>query len=169
MELSYGICMNVLVTGAAGFVGSTLCHELRRLRSSWTIYGLDNLSRIGSEINVSGLVDAGIRFHRGDVRSETDFEIFKDIDFVIDAAAHPSVLAGTSGAGIRQLIDQNLVGTINTLEFCRKSKAGLVLLSSSRVYSIDGLRSIPLFESESRFVYGNISHVIAISPSGLSE
>jgi CDP-paratose 2-epimerase len=136
--------MNVLVTGCAGFVGSAICHELRRLRRDWNIHGLDNLSRIGSEVNIPGLIDAGVSVVRGDVRCETDFHNFKDIQFVIDAAANPSVLAGTSESGCRQLIDQNLVGTINTLEFCRRIKAGLILLSSSRVYSIGDLCRIPL-------------------------
>lgn len=161
--------MNVLVTGCAGFVGSTICHELRRLRPNWKISGLDNLSRVGSETNIRPLVDARVNVVRGDVRCETDFELFKDIDFVIDAAANPSVLAGTSGTGCRQLIDQNLVGTINTLEFCRRLGAGLILLSSSRVYSISDMRSIPLVEGVSRYVYGDLARRSGVSPAGISE
>jgi CDP-paratose 2-epimerase len=161
--------MRILVTGCAGFVGSTICHELRRLREDWTICGLDNLSRAGSETNVRGLVEADVHFVRGDVRCETDFETFSDIDFVIDAAANPSVLAGTSGIGSRQLIDQNLVGTINTLEFCRRLRAGLILLSSSRVYSINDMMSIPLLEGANRYEYGDLSAISGISAEGISE
>jgi CDP-paratose 2-epimerase len=91
--------MNVLVTGCAGFVGSTICRQLRFLRPDWKISGLDNLSRVGSETNIPGLINAGVNCVRGDVRCETDFELFRDIHFVIDAAANPSVLAGTSGTG----------------------------------------------------------------------
>jgi CDP-paratose 2-epimerase len=161
--------MNVLVTGCAGFVGSTICHQLRRLRPDWKINGLDNLSRVGSETNIPGLIDAGVNVVRGDVRCETDFELFRGIDFVIDAAANPSVLAGTTGTGSRQLVDQNLVGTINTLEFCRRMSAGLILLSSSRVYSISDMRSIPLVDGVSRYVYGDLEGVSGVSPAGISE
>ena len=161
--------MNVLVTGCAGFVGSTICLQLRRLRPEWKIDGLDNLSRVGSETNIPVLIDAGVNVVRGDVRCETDFEPFREIDYVIDAAANPSVLAGTSGTGCRQLIDQNLVGTINTLEFCRRVGAGLILLSSSRVYSINDMRSIPLEDGVSRYVYGDLEGVSGVSPAGISE
>jgi CDP-paratose 2-epimerase len=161
--------MNVLVTGAAGFVGSNICHQIRLLRPSWNIIGFDNLSRIGSEVNIPALIDNGIKFIRGDVRCESDFEYFSDIGYVIDAAANPSVLAGTSGTGARQLIEQNLGGTVNTLEFCRKSGAGLVLLSSSRVYSIEALRSIPLLEGETRYTFDNSVNVQGLSSNGLSE
>ena len=64
------------------------------------------------------------------------------MDWVIDAAAQPSVLAGRDGkTSTRQLLEHNLLGTINLLEYCRTSRAGFILLSTSRVYSIPALRS----------------------------
>lgn len=161
--------MNILVTGCAGFVGSVICLEIRRLRPDWIVFGLDNLSRFGSETNVLRLIDAGIKVFRGDVRCTTDFESFSNIDYVIDAAANPSVLAGTSGVGVRQLIDQNLIGTVNTLEFCKCQSAGLIVLSSSRVYSIDNLRSIPLTESATRYIYSAAGNISGMSDDGISE
>jgi CDP-paratose 2-epimerase len=65
------------------------------------------------------------------------------VDFVIDAAANPSVLAGVDGkTSSRQLIDHNLTGTLNLLEFCKQHRAGFVLLSTSRVYSIPPLAAL---------------------------
>lgn len=59
------------------------------------------------------------------------------MDWVIDAAANPSVLAGLHGpTSSRQLIEHNLVGTINLLEFCRAARSGFIMLSTSRVYSL---------------------------------
>jgi CDP-paratose 2-epimerase len=56
---------------------------------------------------------------------------------VIDAAANPSVLAGVDGlSSSRQLVEHNLGGTVNLLEYCKRHRAGLILLSTSRVYSI---------------------------------
>lgn len=161
--------MNILVTGCAGFVGSTICLEIRRNRPDWKVFGIDNLSRVGSEVNVSRLCDAGVTFYRGDVRCETDFESFRDIDYVIDAAANPSVLAGTSGSSPRQVIDQNLIGTINTLEFCRRSRCGFILLSSSRVYSIFDLRDLQLVEGKSRYIYATDVPGNGCSSEGISE
>jgi CDP-paratose 2-epimerase len=62
-----------------------------------------------------------------------------------DAAANPSVLAGVrSNGSSRQLFEHNLASLVNVLEYCKKYKAGLLLLSSSRVYSIPQLTSLPL-------------------------
>ena len=69
-------------------------------------------------------------------------------DWVIDAAANASVLAGVDGAtSPRQIVEHNLIGTLNLLEYCRRHKAGLVLLSSSRVYTVEALRSIPVVDA----------------------
>ena len=65
-------------------------------------------------------------------------------DFVIDAAANPSVLAGVDGqTSSRELVDHNLTGTINVLEYCKAHRAGFILLSTSRVYAITPLATLP--------------------------
>ena len=59
---------------------------------------------------------------------------------MIDAAANPSVLAGIDGqTSSRQLLEHNLLGTINLLEYCKRTHAGFILISTSRVYSIQPL------------------------------
>ena len=71
---------------------------------------------------------------------------------MIDCAANPSVLAGVDGQiSSRQLMEHNLVGTINLLEYCKKYKAGLILLSTSRVYSANKLSNITK-ESNERYI-----------------
>jgi CDP-paratose 2-epimerase len=83
-------------------------------------------------------------FH-GDIRIASDIDALPDVDWVIDAAAQPSVLAGRDGkTSSRQLLEHNLLGTINLLEYCRRSRAGFILLSTSRVYSITSLTQLPL-------------------------
>ncbi len=73
------------------------------------------------------------------------FETLAATDWVIDAAANPSVLAGLqSGFSSRQLLEHNLTSLVNVLEYCKAHRAGLVLLSSTRVYSIPALTSLPL-------------------------
>jgi CDP-paratose 2-epimerase len=97
-----------------------------------------------------------------------------DVDWVIDCAANPSVTAGAHSNttdSSRQLIEHNLLGTVNLLEFCRERYAGLVLLSSSRVYSVNALRRIPLREGETRFepVHPAKSGIPGYSQFGISE
>ena len=62
------------------------------------------------------------------------------------------MLAGLDGkSSSRQLLENNLLGTINLLEYCKSHKAGLILLSTSRVYSASELASLPVLSSDNRF------------------
>jgi CDP-paratose 2-epimerase len=51
----------------------------------------------------------------------------------------------------RQLAEHNLQGTLNILDYCRQHKAGLILLSTSRVYSVRDLAGLPVKENQNRF------------------
>lgn len=138
--------MKLLITGVCGFVGSSLAEGLLERRAGISIVGVDNLMRPGSELNVSRLRrNLGVTLMHGDIRLASDFEALPKVDWVIDAAANPSVLAGTqTGFSSRQLVEHNLLGVVNVLEYCKAQRAGLVLLSTSRVYSIQALTSLPL-------------------------
>jgi CDP-paratose 2-epimerase len=137
--------MKLLITGICGFAGSTLALAWRVADPAVEILGVDSLVRAGSELNRARLRSAGVQVVHGDVRSASDVEALPAADWVIDAAANPSVTAGMDGgAGSRQLVEHNLLGTVNLLEFCRRHRAGFVLLSTSRVYSIAALRALPL-------------------------
>lgn len=142
--------MNLLITGIAGFVGSRLALLLPQLLNAVTIVGIDNLSRRGSEINLPILKKAGIQFFHGDIRNPEDLAELPPVDWIIDCAANPSVLAGLKG-GSGQLVSHNLIGTLHLLEKCRREQCGFLMLSTSRVYSISALASIPMIETESRF------------------
>ena len=142
--------MNILITGIAGFVGSRLARYLLAARSDLKIWGIDNLSRRGSEQNLAAVREIGCEFIHGDVRCPSDLEALPPMHWVIDAAANPSVLAGLNGnAG--SLVGHNLIGSLNLLEKCRRDSAGFVLISSSRVYSIDALNSLPLSKASTRY------------------
>lgn len=144
--------MTVLITGVAGFVGSTIAHGLREHVDGIEIAGVDNFIRPGSESNRLALARAGVRVIHADVRQASDFETLPAAEWVIDAAANPSVLAGVDGrTSSRQLVEHNLGGTVNVLEYCRTRRAGLILLSTSRVYSIAALSSLPLKEEKSAY------------------
>ncbi|MEL6106605.1 MAG: NAD-dependent epimerase/dehydratase family protein [Planctomycetota bacterium] len=161
--------MKILITGICGFVGSRLAHYLSQDARfpSVEICGIDNFSRSGSWENRSNLLEKGIQVVHGDIRSPSDLESLGRFDHVIDAAANPSVLAGTGTDSSRRLVENNLIGTINTLECCKRWQAGFVLLSSSRVYSIQALRGLELKEQNNAFVLANED--AAYSHHGVTE
>jgi CDP-paratose 2-epimerase len=137
--------VKLLVAGICGFAGSTLALAWREADPAVELAGVDNLSRPGSEQNRLALRRAGIEVVHGDVRSASDVDALPAADWVIDAAANASVLAGVDGrASSRQVVEHNLLGTVNLLEYCRRHRAGFVLLSTSRVYSLAALAALPL-------------------------
>ena len=137
--------MKILLTGACGFVGSALAESLLERVEGVRLVGIDNLMRPGAETNRARLENLGVEFFHGDLRCASDLAALPPCDWVIDAAANPSVLAGHDGMGSsRRLFEHNLAALGNVLEYCREYKAGLLLLSSSRVYSIPALVAIPL-------------------------
>lgn len=158
--------MKVFITGICGFVGSSLVECLLERHENLSIFGIDNLMRPGSEVNRRRLRQLGATFIHGDLRAGSDFENLPAADWVLDAAANPSVLAGLQGGfGSRQLFEHNLAGLVNVLEYCRKQRANLILLSSSRVYSIALLCTIPLVEKGKAFCL-DVSKPL---PSGLTS
>jgi CDP-paratose 2-epimerase len=137
--------MRVLITGICGFAGSTLARSLLQHREGLSLAGIDNLSRAGSETNLDPLRSLGCRIQVADLRDPRVLEEHPPADWLIDAAANPSVLAGLSASSSsRELMDTNLVSTLPMLEFCRRHRATFTLLSTSRVYGIRPLREIPL-------------------------
>lgn len=163
--------MKILITGICGFVGSRLAAALTKRIENVQIFGIDNLLRPGSESNRRSLAALGIRFIHGDLRARSDVEALPQCDWVIDAAANPSVLAGVDGkSSPRQLCEHNLGGTLNILEYCRNQKAGLVLLSSSRVYSVRDLASLPMRVEGKAFHLDDSKELVpGVSAAGLAE
>jgi CDP-paratose 2-epimerase len=163
--------MRIVITGICGFVGSELALGLPRRLQGVQLAGIDNFSRPGSETNRRRLKEAGVTVRHGDVRCPGDLEEMGPADWVIDAAANPSVLAGADGRTTsRQIVEHNLAGTLNVMEFCKTRGAGLLLLSTSRVYSIAVLASLPLSVEYDAFAPEQSARWPAgASPAGVSE
>ena len=160
--------MRVLITGGAGFIGASAAVGLATAHPGWEIIAFDNLHRRGSELNLSRLHEARVRFTHGDVRTPDDLAAIGAIDALVECSAEPSVLAGVDGAP-GYVVQSNLFGAYHCLELARRHRAQVVFLSTSRVYPVAPLQQLTLTESETRFELTAPQSVPGVSPAGVAE
>ncbi len=160
--------MNILITGGAGFVGSSLAIRLKQRYPAYSVVCLDNLKRRGSELNLSRLADAGIKFLHGDIRNAEDLNQAGATDVIIDASAEPSILAGLGGSP-DYVINTNLIGTLNCLRYACEAKANFIFLSTSRVYPIEAIEKINFEEAPTRFEITARQELRGVSQKGIAE
>lgn len=163
--------MRLLITGGAGFVGAALCRFFKAAAPQASVVAFDNLKRRGSEHNIAEFRRLGIEFVHGDVRVAADLQdLTGNYDLMIEASAEPSVHAGTAGGtSCRYLLDTNLQGTLNALEFARGRTGGMIFLSTSRVYAIPSLRALPLQDMPTRFSLPSGVQGVGLSDKGINE
>jgi len=136
MELEFE---NVLVTGAAGFIGYHLCRQL--LKGDVQITGIDNLNPyydVGlKKDRLNNILSApNFEFVKMDLADRSGMQdLFKNnkFDVVVNLAAQAGVRYSIENP--YAYVDSNLVGFVNILEGCRHSGVKhLVFASSSSVY-----------------------------------
>jgi CDP-paratose 2-epimerase len=160
--------MRIHITGICGFVGSSLAKFFLNLGHE--VSGIDNFVRNGSETNRRLLIKKGCNVIHGDIRLLSDVLSIPKCDWIIDAAANPSVLAGSdNNSSSYQLLENNLIGTINLLEYAKKNQTGLIILSTSRVYSIKELCNINVIEKSSSFHLDEFQQNKSVSLKGIDE
>jgi len=161
--------MRYLITGGAGFVGGSIAKSILAEKNGDIVVVFDNLKRRGSEWNLSALTSLGVEFVHGDVRNREDFaQLEGNFDVLIEASAEPSVHAGMADSP-RYVIDTNLGGAINCLEFAKQRCATLIFLSTSRVYSIAALNNIPFKEKRNRFDLDENTQYAGLTNHGVTE
>jgi len=131
--------MQIMITGVAGFIGSTLA--IRLLERGDTVYGVDNMNDYYSvALKESRLArfssHPNFKFQKLDIADrEAVAHLFKQnrFDAVMNLAAQAGVRYSLQNP--HAYVDANLVGFVNLLEGCRHSKVGhFVFASSSSVY-----------------------------------
>ncbi len=138
--------MRVLITGGAGFIGSSTALTLAARHPDWDVVACDNLYRRGSEINLPRLKAAGVEFVHADVRHLEDLLRVGDIDALVECSAEPSVMA--SGDVI---VPVNLMGAYHCFELAARHGAQVIFLSTSRVYPVAPIEELAYTEAETRF------------------
>jgi UDP-glucuronate 4-epimerase len=150
---------NVLVTGAAGFIGFHLSRKLLSL--GYQVVGLDNLNNYYDvslkKARLSILQkQPNFDFHQLDLFSRSDLErLFSNNTFgaVVNLAAQAGVRYSIENP--YAYIDSNITGFINLLECCRHQQVKhLVFASSSSVYGAN--TSLPFS------VHDNVDHPISL-------
>ncbi len=151
--------MKILITGVAGFIGSTLA--LRLLARGDEVLGIDNMNDYYDvslkEARLARLnALPGFRFERLDIVDRENMRhLFERVR--PEAVMHLAAQAGVrySIENPQAYIDANLVGFGNVLEGARRTKAGhFVFASSSSVYGANA--KLPFAESD------NVDHPVSL-------
>ncbi|MGI0021908.1 MAG: GDP-mannose 4,6-dehydratase, partial [Nitrososphaeraceae archaeon] len=125
----------ILVTGAAGFIGSTLVDEL--LAKGCNVVGFDNFNPYypGKEDNITNcMTKSNFSLVRGDILNyDILVKAMNDVEIVFHLAAQPGVRYSLENPILTNKI--NIEGTLNVLEAARKCNVKRVInASSSSVY-----------------------------------
>ena len=155
--------MKTLITGGAGFIG---CNAAARcIQRGDDVVVLDDLSRVGSSLNLAWLQSlGGFEFRQVDLRDEnavdTAVSDHADAARVLHLAGQVAVT--TSVADPRSDFGANALGTLNLLESVRRfaPEAALLYASTNKVYG--GLEHLDVEDRDDRYAYRS-------APDGVPE
>lgn len=134
--------MNILVTGAAGFIGSHTSEKLALLGHQVT--GVDNLSDFYSPalklLNIESQKNKGVNFIELDLRYAEQYnQLPKVFDYIFHFAAQPGLSAKSS---FGDYLDNNINATHKLIQFAKQCSALrlFVNISTSSVYGADATK-----------------------------
>jgi UDP-glucose 4-epimerase len=120
--------LQVLVTGAAGFIGSHTVDRL--LATGHSVVGFDNLSTGQRQFLGGAASHPRFTFHRGDLLDRGSLaRVMAGAELVVHFAANADVRFGTEHP--RKDLDQNTIATWNVLEAMREEGCKRIIFSST--------------------------------------
>ena len=135
----------ILVTGAAGFLGSHLCDLL--LSHGHHVIGVDDLSQGRRENLSDALVNPRFSFHQLDV---TDAASLRDVGKDVEAIAHLAAYKIPRYGNRLKTVLVNSQGSLNVLELAVGNKAKFLITSTSDVYGMNP--DIPFSETSTSVI-----------------
>ena len=124
---------HILVTGAAGFIGSNFAHYVAREHPEVHVTVLDKLTYAGNIHNLDGIPEGQMDFVHGDI---CDAELLDRIVPGCDAIVHYAAEShnDNSIADPEPFVQTNVVGTFRLLEAARKYDVRYHHISTDEVY-----------------------------------
>jgi UDP-glucose 4-epimerase len=120
--------LRILVTGAAGFIGSHMVDRL--LSAGHTVLGFDNMSTGQRRFLETALANPRFTFHQADLLDRNNLEsAMEGAELVVHFAANADVRFGTDHP--RKDLDQNTIATWNVLEAMRDRNCQRIVFSST--------------------------------------
>lgn len=121
--------MSIVVTGAAGFIGSNIVKALNE-RGQTNIIAVDNLSNASKFHN---LVDCEIA-HYLDKLEFIDMVRAGDLDGQVEAVLHQGACSDTMNHDGRYMMDNNYQYTVDLFDFCQQEEVPFLYASSAATY-----------------------------------
>jgi len=155
--------VKAIIFGGAGFIGVNFAKRI--LEEGGEVIVADDLSRVGSRMNLKWLRDKGnVRFIQVDIRHASQVKeiihVHRDADAVFHFAAQVAVTLSIENP--RKDFEVNALGTLNILEAIREEKINPALIYSSTNKVYGGMEKVKVVEEEKRYILPDY-------PQGISE
>lgn len=131
--------MRILVTGAAGFIGSHTAERLSQMGHQ--VIGIDNYSSYYDvslkEANAAALLKKGISVIKADLRTDNLTKLIpNDIAYIFHFAAHPGI---SKSSTFQDYLSNNIQGTQNLIDFAMQlpSIPYFVNIGTSSIYGLE--------------------------------
>src|SRR5690606_19531958 len=131
--------MKILVTGAAGFIGSHTAERLQEIGHE--VIGVDNFSPYYNvelkQLNAKALSDKGISIINRDLRVEDLYkDLPLDVDYIFHFAAQPGI---STTSTFEDYFSNNIIATKNLVDYaleCKQLKL-FVNIATSSIYGLE--------------------------------